>query len=68
MNYVYNIGHTKTVFAELYDGDFAVASYLYSPEHDNWIPFSGSVVKADEAQRMMVRVAQKVRETAKRGI
>lgn len=62
MNYVYNIGHTKTVFAELADGDVAVASYLYSPEHDNWIPFSGSVVKADEAERMMVRIARKAKD------
>lgn len=66
MNYVYNIGHTKTVFSELNGGDFAVASYLYSPEHDNWVPFSGSIVSAKEAEKMMVRITRKARETARR--
>lgn len=61
MNYVYNYGHTKTVFAELVDGDFAVASYLYSPEHDNWVLFSGSIVGKKEAENMMIRIARKVR-------
>lgn len=61
MNYVYNYGHTKTVFAELPDGDFAVASYMYSPQHDNWVPFSGSVVDAKEAEKMMVRLTRKVK-------
>lgn len=61
MNYVYNYGHTKTVFAELADGDFAVASYLYSPEHDNWKLFSGSIVDQKEAENMMIRIAKKVR-------
>ena len=65
---MYTISDILKQYLQSLTTDFAVASYLYSPEHDNWIPFSGSVVKADEAQRMMVRIAQKVRETAKRGI
>lgn len=66
MNYVYNYGHTKTVFAELEGGEFAVASYMYSPKHDNWVPFSGSVVSAKEAEKMMIRLTRKVREAARR--
>jgi len=62
MNYVYNYGHTKTVFAELPDGDYAVASYMYSPKHDNWVLFSGSVVGAKEAEKMMVRLTRKVNQ------
>ena len=59
MNYIYNIGHIKTAFSELFNGDFAVASYMYIPEHDIWVLFSGSIVSADEASNMMIRLASK---------
>lgn len=59
MNYVYNYGNTRTVFAELQDGSFAVASYLYTPEHDNWALFSGDIVTKSEAEKMMIRISRR---------
>ena len=59
MNYVFNIGHTQTVFNEELNGEYTVTCYMFLPNHNNWVPLSNIRVSGKKAFNMMARLTRK---------